>query len=422
MKRLLFLSFVLLIIPLAMPFQLQAQQTGKINFGNFSIIPGISLQGVYDDNIYLGNGKNYPGDPQTTLAEKKVSDLVSHVKPSLLLSYLMPERGYISLGYQGDFAFYKDNNKNDWKNNQGNFLVNYQAPGGLIVGVDELFATVEDPYGGADQYQTGRITKRYYNDFKAKVGYVIMSNFRSFLYFNNYLQKYDNSTFDYSQDYTSNEYGIGAETRFLPMTWGFVRYHYGTRQYNTNAPGQTGEFNSDGKWHRVNAGLTWDPGFAAKLNGELNFGYQWNTYDHEFTSAARTARRDDKNSWIAGTLINYLPTEGTTITFNLSRAIRSTGSDTNEQFIDTMIGLNLQQKLLMKLTLIAGIAYTKNEYNVPVGNERNDNNYLANIGLDYKIQDWLTVGIGYKYNRKDSNVEIYEYVNNQVMAQVSIVY
>lgn len=197
MKRSFIFACTVMIVLLVAPFTLQAQQGGKINFGNFSIIPGITLQGVYDDNIYLGNGKSYPAAPQTTLAEKKEADFVSHVKPSLMLNYMIPERGYVSLGYMGDFAFYKDNNRNNWANNQGNLVLNYNAPGGLIVGINDLLAFVEDPFGGADQYQVGRATKRYYNDLKAKVGYMIMSNFRSFLYFNNYLQKYSNSTLDY---------------------------------------------------------------------------------------------------------------------------------------------------------------------------------------------------------------------------------
>jgi uncharacterized protein (PEP-CTERM system associated) len=213
---------------------------------------------------------------------------------------------------------------------------------------------------------------------------------------------------------------MGAESRFLPKTWGFLRYHYGMRQYNTNAPGQTDAFNSDSKWHRVNAGLTWDPG--AKLSGELNVGYQWRKYDHQFTDAFRTAQREDKNTWIAATSINFMPTEGTLIIMNINRAVRSTASDTNEQFVDTGIGLTLQQKLLLKLTLKAGVTYSRNEYNVPVGSERTDNNYLANVGLDYNIQDWLTVGVAYNYNRKDSNVDIQEYADNQYMAQLKVVY
>ena len=27
---------------------------GKIRFGNLALIPGLSVQGVHDDNIYLG--------------------------------------------------------------------------------------------------------------------------------------------------------------------------------------------------------------------------------------------------------------------------------------------------------------------------------------------------------------------------------
>jgi hypothetical protein len=421
MKKVLFFSYIAGILLLVAPLQLQAQQGGKIKFGNLSVIPGVTLQGLYDDNIYLGNGKEYPGNKQKTLAEEVVSDWISHLKPSLLMNYVMPERGYLNFGYQGDFAFYKENDANNWNNNQGFFDLNYTPPGGLIVGINELYVDAQDPFGGADQYQLGQITKRVYNDLKTKVGYAFMPNFRSLLYFNHYKQKYDDSVKDYSQDYTDMEFGIGAESRILPKTWGFLRYHYGTRQYNTLAPGQTTDaYNSDSQQHRVNGGLTWDQG--AKLSGELNLGYQWWIYDHQFTSAAKTAQREDKSTWIAATSINFLPSEGTNLAMNLSRAIRSTASDTNEQFLDTAIGINLQQKLLLKLTLNAGLAYSRNAYNLPIGNERTDNNYLANVGLDYHIQDWMSVGIGYNYNRKDSNIEIEEFVNNQVMAQLKIVY
>ena len=420
MKRTLFISYIAGVLLFVVPAHLQAQEGGKIKFGNLAVIPGITLQSIYDDNIYLANGKTYDGDPETTLAEKKEADWVSHVQPSLLLNFDMPERGYINLGYQGDFAFYKDHYKNNWKNNQGTFEVNYTAPGGLIVGINELYVNTKDPYGGADEYQLGRVTKRYYNDLKTKVGYMIMADFRSFLYYNLYKQQYDNSVLDYSQDYTNMEYGIGAESRFLPKTWVFLRYHYGTRQYNTNAPGQTDAFNSDSTWHRVNAGLTWDQG--AKLSGELNLGYQWRKYDNQFTDALQTARREDKNIWIAATSITFMPTEGTTITMNLSRALHDTASDTNEQFIETAVGLSIQQQLLLKLTLNVGFTYSRNKYNLPIGNESANDNYLANVGLDYNIQDWLTVGVGYNLNRTNSNVETDEFNNNQFMAQVKVVY
>lgn len=409
-------ALVMVIVP--MHSQAQTQQGGNIRFGNLAIIPGITLDGVYDDNIYMGNGKEY-SDPDITRQEKKESDWITHVKPSLLLNYTLPERGSVNLGYQGDYAFYGTNTSNNWKNNQGSLLVDYQAPGGLILGVNERFTSAEDPYGSANQYAIGRVTKRWTNDAKTKLGYNIMANLRSFVYYNNYRQQY-NDIADYSQDYTDNEFGLGAETRFLPKTWGFIRYHYGQRRYNTNAPGQTDEYNSDSKWHRTNVGVTWDPG--AKLSGEVSLGYQWRQFDHEYTSAARTSRRDDKNTWIAETSVTYMPAETTMLAMTLTRAVRDTASDTNERFTDTGIGLNLQQTILTKFVLNAGVGYSKNEYNLPVANTRTDDNYLANIGLDYNIREWLGVGVGYYLNRKNSNIETNEFTDNKFMISLRAVY
>ncbi len=419
MKIMKMVVFVALILLVAAPAQVQAQQGGKITFGNLSVVPGIEIQGVYDDNIYKGNGKEY-ANPQTTLEEKKDADWVTHAKPSFALNYVIPERGGITLGYRGDFAFYNDNENNNWKNNQGLLDVNYLAPGGLILGINDIYGRWEDPLGNAEQYAVGRVTKRWTNELKTRLGYQIMSNFRAIAYYNNSRQKYNDIT-DYSQDYTENEFGAGLETRFLPKTWAFIRYHHGERGYDTlGATQTTDEYNSDYKWDRISAGLTWDPG--AKLSGELNVGYQMLKYDNEYTSAAKTTAREDKDTWTAATSISYQATASTDLSLNIGRAVRNSASDNNEQFTDTAIGFSFQQKLLNKLSLIGGLTYSRNEYNLPAGNPRTDDNYLGNIGLNYAIQEWLGVGVGYTYNRKNSNVDTEEFVDNQFMASVKIVY
>lgn len=419
MKKTEIVICVAVLMLMILPMQLQAQQVegvpvgGNIKFGNLSVIPGIEMQGIYDDNIYKGNGKEYP-DPVTTRQEKKESDWITHAKPGLLLSYVMPERGQVNLGYMGDFAFYNKNTSNNWQNNQGNFDLDYMAPGGLILGVADTYLSAEDPYGNADQYGTGRVQKRWNNDFKTRLGYNIMSNFRAILYYNNSRQQYQDIA-DYSQDYTDNEFGVGVQARVLPKTWGFLRYQYGERKYNTLGPTQsTDAYNSDSKWNKVSTGLTWDQG--AKLSGELNVGYEWLVYDHPFTDAG--LRREDQKSWVAATTINYRPTVTTNLSLNISRTLRNSGSDTNEQFTDTGIGINARQQLMTKLYLLGGLSYNKYEYNT----NRSDDNYLANIGLNYAIREWLGVGVTYTFNRKDSNVDTEEYVDNQFMAAVRIVY
>ena len=164
--------------------------------------------------------------------------------------------------------------------------------------------------------------------------------------------------------------------------------------------------------------LTWDA--DAKLSGEFNVGYQWLNYDNQLDKNG--TRREDKNTWVAATTVNYMATATTTLGMSVSRAVRNTASDTNEQFTDTGIGVTVQQQLLNKLTLLAGLNYSRNEYNLPVGTPRTDNNYIGNVGLNYAIQDWIGVGAGYTYNRKNSNIEVEEFVDNQFMVSLKIVY
>lgn len=388
-------------------------QVGRMQYGELKIIPGLTLQGLHDDNIYLGSGSN-------TTTEAEESDWITHVIPSLLLDYVPERRGSLKLGYQGDFAYYSDNDDNDWQTHKGMLDLNYQAPGGLMLGIDNIYTDAEDPYGSLEQYEIGLKTERWSNDLKGKIGYDFSDKFKLFGYYNFYKQDYADDDKDYTQDYKSNEFGLGAQMRVMPKTWGFVRYHLGGRDYFTHPAEKDVDESkdSDFDWQRVNAGLTWDTG--VKLTGELNFGYEWK--DYENATDVDGDKYDDKNTWIASTRISFKATPATTLALSIQRALREAGSNTNEYFEDTGIGINLKQTVLTKVTLFVGGVYSKNDYNVWAGKSRDDDNYEANTRLDYRIQDWLTAGIGYTYREKDSDSKEDEFTDNQFMISLSAVY
>ncbi|UCG79713.1 MAG: hypothetical protein JSV60_06935, partial [Desulfobacterales bacterium] len=102
---------------------------GRIHSGDLKIIPGFAIQGVHDDNIYLGNGDNTP-------QEDEESDWITHLMPLLLFDYSLAERGSLNFGYRGDFAYYNDNDENDWTRHEGIFRLDYGSPGGLILALD----------------------------------------------------------------------------------------------------------------------------------------------------------------------------------------------------------------------------------------------------------------------------------------------
>jgi hypothetical protein len=409
-------AFVFLILS---PSALQAE--GRIKFGNLTIVPSVTAQAVYDDNIYLGNGKSSGG-----LAEDDVQDWITHVKPGILFNFNFPERGSLNLGYQGDWAFYDDYSDNDWNSQQGKLDFNYNAPAGLILGVTDTYNRSEDPYGDANQYGLGQVTKRWTNDLRTRAGWELGKTFRTILYFNHYKQDYKYEKDD-AQDYEDMEGGIGFGAKFLPKTWGFVRYFYGQREYTEDnvTLNLNEDTNSDFSWHRVSAGLTWDP--AAKIQGELNVGYQWNAFNNDRTPTG--ALRDDQDTWVAETSLNYKPIESTTLSLTLARAVRVTGADKNEYFEDTSVGFNLRQEFLRKLVFSAGFTYSLNDYENatavdiwgrPV--DREDDNYIATAGLDYNIQDWISLGVAYKYNQKNSNDDSNDFTDNQVMATLKLSY
>lgn len=388
-------------------------QGGKITIGKLKVIPGISLESEHDDNIYLGNGTN-----NTTELEE--SDWITHAKPSILFDYSFGDRGGFSLGYRGDLAYYSDNDQNDWQTHRGVYKLDYRSPGGLIIGLSDIYTDAEDPYSTDTQYKLGvPNTKRWNNNLRTKLGYDFSNRFKLFAFYNNYQQDYDLVT-DYSQDYYDNEYGVGANVRLLPKTWGFARYHYGKRNFFSHPAGTGSNManDADSDWQRVNVGFGWDPG--AKLSGELNFGYQWKDYDNLQDITGN--RYEDKNTWIANTLLTFEATSTTTLIFTILRALRESGSNTNEYFEDTGIGLNVIQKLYRKLTLNLNGSYSKNDYNVPVVNKREQDNYRGSIRLRYDIQKWLSAGVSYLYSKKDSNYQIDEYTDNRVGFSLSLVY
>jgi len=80
------------------------------------------------------------------------------------------------------------------------------------------------------------------------------------------------------------------------------------------------------------------------------------------------------------------------------------------------------QMLLAKFRLTAGGTYRAHEYNLPVGQNREDDNYDANIGLGYQFKEWLGASVGYTYMKKDSNIEVNDFTDNQFMVSLNGAY
>jgi hypothetical protein len=380
-------------------------ETGKIKFGNLEILPAIGFDVTWDDNIFLRNGN--PG-----LLNSVLSDTIYKVKPALFFDYTFDGRGKMSLGYDGTLAYYDEYNYNDWESHKVPFKFDYKSPGGLIAGLDYLYEDTNDPFSNeADALNATLLpVQRDINDLGTELGYQFGETLKALGYYNYRNQRYSEPLINFSQDYDNNEGGLGVEARFLPKTWGFLRYHYGDRDYVTQTATVNDSNNSDYKYHRVNAGVAWDGG--AKWTGEFNLGYKWQDYKNDFDSQGNAFA--DIGTWIADTYIGYQMTKVWKLGFTLSRDLKQTGSASLQYNEDTSVGLNVDYTAFEKTTVTAGYTYRRNDYNTG----RDDRIDQVDVGVKYKIQPWLVADATYLYKARDSTIIRNEYDDNQFMVGI----
>ncbi len=376
----------------------------EIRFSYLSVIPSLSVQEVYNDNIYFGNGSN-------STTELKESDLITHTKPGLLLDYNLNYRGALKLGYAGDFARYAKNSYYNWHTNRGWFDLDYQPLGGLIVKIKNTLIDAQDPYGAPNEYGLGRKTMRWLNDFAGTAGFKFSERFKVLTFYNFFKQRYD-SRIDFAQNYTAGEMGAGGEVKVADKTWLFLRAFSGRRGYDTHLAGITSSNDASYSWKKITTGLTWDS--EARFEGEVNMGYQWNSFENSHDK--NNTPYKDTSSWIADTSVRYLQTKSRIFTLSFFRNMQQLDGGQNGYFTNTALGIGMRQLISPRISLQAGCSYAVNKYSSQYSYYagRKDKIFMAQASLNYLLSDWLAIGIGYSRLKNSSTDSINGYRVNQL--------
>ena len=398
MKKLLILASVALLVFICSVAKASAQQR-EIRLGHLHVIPSPSLEELYDDNIYLGNGSSQ-------IIEQEEADWITHTKPGLLFDYTLDGRGKIKFGYEGDFARYAKNSFNDWRTNRSMLQVDYNAPGGLIVKLNNVFTDAEDPYGAPNQFGLGRKTKRWTDDCASTVGFMFSDRFKVLTFYNFFKQRYD-SKLDFTQNSTTMEAGVGCETKVAEKTWLFLRYYAGQQSYDTHRAGITSSNDASYGWKKVKTGLAWDS--EARFQGELNVGYQWYSFDNSHDK--NNQPYNNTSSWVADTSVSYLQTATRTFTVSLLRNFQQLGAGQSGGYTNTALGIGMQQTIMSRYLLGARYGYSRDKYSST--DNRKDPIHRVDLSFRYLLSDWLAAGFGYSFNKNNSNISGDRYTDNQ---------
>jgi hypothetical protein len=198
-------------------------------------------------------------------------------------------------------------------------------------------------------------------------------------------------------------YRIRPQTQLLAQieaTW--YRYKY-----------QTTPTNYDFNLQRYLLGAKWQA--TQKTTGSFRIGYMAQQYASG-SGGLNTATGDIGVTWA--------PLSYSRFNLNFSRNVMPTiGYGTLALFNQVSIGWTHNWTSRIRTQLELGYIDVVNQNVSTPGvnsNQVTNNYYTASVGADYAIQDWLSVGLDYKFNNLSSSYSVQNYDQNRIMLYVTL--
>lgn len=372
--------------------QVQAQvDPAPVKLGGFELVPTISLDEVYDDNITMANDR--------TLYTEAIESWVTVVAPEVKAE-IKTDKSEYNLGYKlaaGRYASSRDDDYVDhftsadasWQlNSRNKFAVRgaydraHEDRGSDTSGISSL--ALQEP----DEYKAETLGAAYTFGAETTPGQVVFD-----------VENYDKEFTNHRSGITSTR---GRDRTDLKSTGTFywavssatkvlveaehtdIKYHLSTST-------------RDSRLIRGFVGATWD--VTGKTTGTVKLGLQ----DRDLDSASREDY--DGSSWDVA--MSWSPKTYSTFTLSTARAPHESAG--LGDFIDTEdVTLAWQHGWNEKLS--SGI-YVKamNEDYVDSFNARDDDSIYAGISLDYAIKRWANIRVAYNYSDRDSSVDILDF-------------
>lgn len=411
MRHLCWIACLCLIVLCARPVLAQ----GNIYLGNVHVMPSITYEAEYHDNIFLSH-------------TDETEDTIHTVTPGIQLEYRKGEQRYIRAGYEVDLVRYSDESGNDYEEHRANLEARYSTPAGWYAGLENTFVDTEDPYSTSNNYELGTPqVQRWTNTGRALFGYEFAHKLSAHLAYSNYLKRYD-AFQDQWRDREDHIYEGRIMYRFWPKTSVFTMYRLRDINYlnqkdtSDNTLGIDSDTSQHNLYHQTFAGLYFSP--AAKINGEFKIGAGKKDYENDQNWNGYSYKEEWELNAQAD--LEYLYSEKTSFDLRLIRSAYESADDESSTYTRSRIRLGAEQEIGQRFTLRGEAGYTLWDYET-VSSEpsRDDETYSASAGLVYNLLDWLDTGIAYNYEERtssDSAYEDQEYVSNRVTWTLSAHY
>jgi len=214
--------------------------------------------------------------------------------------------------------------------------------------------------------------------------------------------RFDYNTFDYQdaplfgggivdQDFRDREEYVltgRGDYAISPDTAVFARLRYNDRAYDLSPPNVPLLRDSDG--YTFDIGADFDVRGVAR--GVVGLGYT----EQDYESAALP---DIDGLSIEG-LVEWFPTQLTTVTFSASRSVQDSAVAGSGGFFATSAGVNIDHELRRNVVLSAGFTLSEDDY---AGIDRTDDRINVTAGVTYYLNRTAGIRASYSYMDQDSS-------------------
>lgn len=352
-----------------------------------TLTPLLDLTEAYDDNIYEAS---VTGDS---------SSWVTTISPSLLLDAIQGFNHHqLEYGFETDIFHSTDQDDNTDQHVRASSLIALNKANRIDVSANyDRVENVSDTsvVGQNDKFEITQLGANYVygiptSPFSIELG-VNHVWFRSF----------NSGALNADREYDKPGARVTGYYRMAPKTRGLVEYRYDDYDYLLSSS------SLDSKRDTYLVGLTWTA--TARTIGTIKVGREERDFDN-------SSKKDtDGSTW--ETDLVWQPTKRATLTFNTTKGTEE-GSITEDVVDVTRFGVFWNHQLSPRFTSDVSYGYADEEYQDLLGREDEINE--AGIGVRYEVSRWMTVGLGYRYKDRDSNIPVRDYDRNLYMLNMNL--
>lgn len=384
------LGWILLAVVLGIARAEMAWGKEVVLWERLKLDPEIALIGSYSDNIYRRET-----DQQ--------DDFITSVMPALDLQFAFTPTTRIDAIYIGRFNHYQeaDNFKKDHHYSHANLQMETKKGSALEIGAwgEDSAQQPNSDIDTSKDYTIGAL----YADANLKV----LTTTELFGTYQHSVRRFDDNV-DRRDDYDRDFFALGFVNSHSVSFPILLEYRYVNQENDEAIPIPT-EFT----YQSAFTGFRWRE--DQRLSGTLRGGYLWSDYNGSKAY----------DGWAADTELSYRVGPYTTGVLSFDRGVReSTRSarDTLDYYIYAGGGLSFRYTRLDPLSLLIYGDYENRDYRSATfsTDQREDDFYIAGVTAGYRFRDWLSFSLGYRYRMNDSSIDLQDYTENRVFAEINL--